>query len=580
MAVAETVRILTSPARTTGGLPRPHAAAIVAADAVVRWAVACGYDVEWVAGILAGDLSGQYAAERELAREGSDRATIGREQFAERARAVEATDRQRAAELLAGLGTADFRQDSPLDDERVVRAARIAFVRLYEAGLLERTERVVAECPRCATVVDDVDAEPGELEAETLTVRFRSADGTVALGVEMIALELLAGVSAVLVPSDHPAAGNEVEVPVGGHTVAVVGDPSVDHPQAVVAGHDAEAFEVARRLGLPAVAVLDGEAVVTVAGPLFGLGRYAARAAALELLAAEDDIIERVASVEACGRCRRCGTVVVPRLGWHWFLPMADLEGAAADAVREGEVDFAPPAARDAFLARAGQGQQWCLSHQVWSGYPVPAGRCADCGQMEVAVELPSSCRKCMGELVAADDVLDTRFLGAVWPLAIAGWPDDEDAPRAAATQTTLLLGPTGLAKWAVPMAALGVRLAASVPFTRLSVHPGLIPAATDDGVGDLLDTEDRRTARLALLTTAGDLDAARELIEQLDRPPAGDADVAALAAAVEAAMAAGAPAAAADALAAALAQGVREESAGSVRAIVAPLLGKTEPPR
>lgn len=579
MAVAETVRILTSPVRTTGGLPRPHAAAAVAADSVVRWAASRGATVEWVAGILAGDLAGQYAAERELAREGTDRATVGREQFAERARAVEATDRERAAELLARLGTADYRADSPLDDERVLRAARIAFVRLYEAGLLERAERVVAECPRCATVVDDVDAEPGELEAEILTVRFRSADATVALGVDMVALELLPGVSAVLVPDDHPAAGGEVEVPVSGHTVAVIGDAAVEGAVAVVPGHDPDGFETARRLGLTATAVLDGEAVVTAAGPLAGLGRYAARAAAHDLLAAEDDIVDRRPGTEACARCRRCGTVVVPRLGWHWFLPMADVEVAAADAVREGDVEFAPPAARDAFLARAGQGREWCLSHQVWSGYPVPAAQCADCNQIEVAVDLPSSCRKCMGQLVPADDVLDARFLGAVWPLAIAGWPDDEDGPRASAAATTLLLGPTGLAKWAVPMAALGVRLAASVPFARLSVHPGLEVPAVDDGVVELLETDDRRTARMTLLMTQADVEAARDLVAQLDDPPVGDADVATLAEAVEAALAAGAPAAAADALAAALAQGVREESVGSVRAIVAPLLGETGSP-
>jgi len=41
-----------------------------------------------------------------------------------------------------------------------VRAARIAFVRLYDAGLLERTERVVDICARCQTVVEPSDAAP------------------------------------------------------------------------------------------------------------------------------------------------------------------------------------------------------------------------------------------------------------------------------------------------------------------------------------------------------------------------------------------------------------------------------------
>src|SRR5207249_2936363 len=102
-------------------------------------------------------------------------------------------------------------------------------------------------------------------------------------------------------------------------------------------------------------------------------------------------------SIESVKRCRLCGTVLVPRLGRHWFLATADLEIAVADKLRNEGVSFSPPSARDDFLAIAGTGGEWCLSHQVWAGMPVPAARCLDCGQLAVSVAHEDRCGKCMG---------------------------------------------------------------------------------------------------------------------------------------------------------------------------------------
>ncbi len=155
-------------------------------------------------------------------------------------------------------------------------------------------------------------------------------------------------------------------------------------------------------------------------------------------------------------------------LGWHWFLRTADLEVAAADAIRSGAVVIDDVDARDRFVDRAERADSWCLSHQVWAGDAVPAARCLDCGQISVAAEPSSSCGKCMGELVSTDDVLDARFVAALWPLAHAGWPNDERAAAEAAPDTVVFAGPDDVTGFALPVAALGLRLAGVVPFGEL----------------------------------------------------------------------------------------------------------------
>jgi len=478
------VRLLSTPVRLTGPLVLSQLVLLVTADERARADAA----VEWIPSVLAGDLSGQYAAERELAKEGHDRATLGREAFIARVHVFEADHRRTAAETFARLGLDLDLDAAAIDREDVVRAARTAFVQLYESGLLHREEQVVDTCPRCATVVDAADAQPAELDGERLLVDL--GDGVV---VPTLTPELLPGVVAVIAPEGP----SEVTVPIANRAVPVL--PG-EEPAFVVPAHDAASLEVARAHGLFPVEVLNDLGEVVHEGPLHGMGRYAARAAARDLLGVEGE-----PAVEQASKCRRCGTVVVPRLGLHWFLDTAGLEVLAADQLREGLLDVTPLAARDELLERAGAGGTWCLSHQVWAGSPVPVWTCLDCGQLSVAVDQPSSCGKCMGELDADDSVLDARFIGAVWPLVAAGWPDSRVDAEVVA-DTTVLTTPAGLIRWALPMAALGLALAGSAPFCCIAA----VDVRTDPG-----DPEPVVMADLDALIESAGADAVRAALVQ-----------------------------------------------------------------
>jgi valyl-tRNA synthetase len=578
--VPERYRILTSPVRLTGELHLAHLATLASVDALVRRARAEAQEVSWQAATLAGDLAGQTLVERELLREGNSRAALGREAFVDRVRTHEADARTQVAAQLGALGIeVDLAVDA-LDTEDPVRAARTAFVRLYEAGQLVREERVVATCPRCQTVLDPADTLASELEADVLTIRLAATDADdVVVDVDVPAPELMPGVVAVAVPEDHPAAGLHVEVPLAATSVPVLAESGCHAPELVVPSHDEVALELARRTGLLPVDVLDTEGVVRTPGPLEGLARFAARAAARELLVAEHAVVGVRPHVEQAARCRRCGTVVVPRRGRHWFLPMGDLEVAAADAIRQDAVAFSPPSAREDLLARAGLGGDWCLSHQVWAGQPVPVASCLDCGQLDVAVEPSPSCGKCMGTLAQTDDVFDTRFIGAVWPLATAGWPAGDGGPAEAGPETTLVVGPPGVVKWALPMAALGLWLAGAVPFGRVAVHH--VTTSPDDpdpfvpvDLDALVGAEGPRVLRAALVAGGLDLESAAALVARVDQPPDGDGDVDALVEAYTVAFVAGVPGDVMPVLAATLDAGVNPESADRVRALAAPILG------
>lgn len=575
--------VLTGPVPLTGGPFAACVGALVAADVMARRSQSERGEMVWTTATVSGGLAGQWAAEEELVRAGLDKATVGREAFAGRLAMMVDERRRQLVELAAGLHLDLDVDAAQAAGNAAGGAARTAFVRLFDAGLVVEADRVVATCPRCATAVPAADVVEGEVDGEAITLRLALVDGPGGDGhleVVCAAPELLPGAVAIAVPDGFPAAGRSAMVPVAATVVPVVADPAVHQPILLVPAHDPFALGVARRLGLEPVVVVDRGGTVCAPGPLAGQARYAARAAALRLLEAERAVVGLVVQAERVERCPACSTVLVPLLGRHWFLSVADLETAASDAVRDGRLAVWPPAARDELLSRGGRTPEWCLSQQVWGGVPLPVGRCLDCGQVDVSVHPTTSCGRCMGDLVPVDDVLDARFVRVVWPLAGTGWPEgdggkrDEDGGRSA-----LLMVAADATDDVLPMVALGLRLGGYVPFDEVSVLAPVAPPSLADqpameDMAALIASEGSSVMRIAVACGGLDIAAARDLAGRLAEPPDGLVDVDRLSDAVSAAFGVASPAAALGMLAAAVGEGVPAHDAERVRALARPFLG------
>jgi hypothetical protein len=192
-------------------------------------------------------------------------------------------------------------------------------------------------------------------------------------------------------------------------------------------------------------------------------------------------------------------------------------------------VTFSPPAGGERLQTLAENTGSWCVSQQLWSGEPIPVATCLECNQTTIAVDMPESCGSCMGALQQHSDVLDARFIAAIVPVAMLGWPGEISDPEGGSV--TLSVGRSGLETWALPIGALGLRLAGKVPFDTLAVHQ-LAIGATDHGplpttqLIEQADTVGTATARATLLLGEFDTQRAHELLTDLANPTAGDIHV------------------------------------------------------
>ncbi len=566
--------IVTAPLSLARGLGFNEIAMVVAADALVRRAWALGRGAELLVPTLAGDLSTQYAFERDLAKEGHNLATLDPEEVLRRLAEFDEQRRVMAAEAFSRLTVTADVGAAVTGSPTAAVAARTAFVKLFEEGSVEETERVVSTCPRCRTTVDDIDAERLELEEEIVTAQLATASGDI-IEVRIGAPELLPGVVAIAVPEGTAGIGSTVRVPIADRDVPVLVSDAHAAASAVVPAHDATDHAFALSAGLRPVMVLDAEGTVCAEGPLNGLGRYAARAAAHDLLAADGAAISTEAVASQVLRCASCGTVLVPQLGRHWFLRAAVLTVAAADAVRDGLVAFTPADAREAFVVGTGSRGDWCLSASMPGGVPLPVATCLDCGKVTVDAEFSSSCGRCMGTLVAEGSVLDARFVAAMWAVSLGGWPgrgDDMCLPE----ETLAVVSARDLVGWVLSSVGLGLRLAGAPPFAAVVVHPWPEASVTIDGAAFGTGC-DRRVLRMALVAGTDDLEVAAAAVAALDRPAADDIDPVEAADAASAGVSAlddGSPAQAAGLLASALAGGVPQGAADRLRALALPILG------
>jgi valyl-tRNA synthetase len=309
-------------------------------------------------------------------------------------------------------------------------------------------------------------------------------------------------------------------------------------------------------------------------GPLEGLGRFAARAAAIEQLTTEGHVSAHFESIEAVRRCHRCSTIVVPMYGVHWLLSLDALIPPLLEALDRGAAE-ASPAVLERLRETAQNVGSWCISQQLWSGERIPVSTCLDCGQTTVAVEDEASCGACMGTLQHHADILDARFIAAIVPIAMLGWPAESGDER-----VTLCVGRSGLERWVLPIAALGLRLAGRVPFDCLLVHQ-LPVGVPDDGAlrtGDLIDRVGQvgtSGARTMLLLGDPDDDRATALLRDLDEPAAGEIHVQDLVADFDDAIHHLNPGEALIALQAAAREGLDEPSRAEIRHLIEPLLAE-----
>ncbi|HEY8492833.1 MAG TPA: valine--tRNA ligase [Myxococcota bacterium] len=472
------------PPNVTGSLHLGHALNNTLQDLLARHKRIQGFDVLWVPGTDHAGISTQVVVERELAKQGRTRHDLGREAFVSQVWEWKAKYGARIVEQLQALGcSCDWSRERFTMDPGLSRAVREVFVRLYHEGLIYRAEYLVNWCPRCTTVLSDLESPHKPVAGKLYRIRYPLVDGDGAIEVETTRPETLLGDTAVAVhPEDErwrALVGRRVRLPLLGREIPVVADAFVDREFGtgavkITPGHDPNDFEAGRRLGLPAINILHPDGRLNEnAGPYAGLDVAAARQRVVADLERDGLLVGVRDHPHEVPHCDRCDTVVQPLLSEQWFVRMAPLAEPAIAAVREGRVRFHPRTWENTYFHWMENIRDWAISRQLWWGHRIPAWRCEACGEWTVTVDDPTRCAHCASErLRQEEDVLDTWFSSALWPFSTLGWPDDTVEMRLYYPTSVLSTGFDIIFFWVARMIMMGLHFAGDVPFRDVYIHP------------------------------------------------------------------------------------------------------------
>ncbi len=472
--------IVIPPPNVTGSLHVGHALDNTLQDILIRHRRMSGFNTLWMPGTDHAGIATQNVVERELKKEGLDRHQLGREKFIERVWQWKEEYGHKIINQLQELGAScDWDRQRFTMDEGLSRAVREVFVRLYEEGLIYRSNYITNWCPRCHTALSDLEVEYAERNSQFYHINYSLADGGGTLTIATTRPETMLGDTAIAVnPEDErykQFIGKTVILPLVGREIPVIGDSYVaadfgTGALKITPAHDPNDFEIGKRHNLPAVVVIGRDArMQNCPEKYLGMSREECRKAIVEDLKEQGFLVEARAHKNAVGECYRCKTVVEPNLSMQWFVKTAPLAEEAVKAVKNGDIKFVPQSWENTYFEWMNNIRDWCISRQIWWGHRIPAWYCEDCGHVNVAREDVVKCSECGGiTLKQETDVLDTWFSSG---LSTLGWPDNTEALKTFYPTSVLVTGLDIIFFWVARMIMMGIKFTGKPPFSTVYIH-------------------------------------------------------------------------------------------------------------
>jgi len=368
---------------------------------------------------------------------------------------------------------------------------RYAFSRYYHEGLAYRAPRLVNWCPRCETTLSDLEVETEPTPGKLYTLRYE-VEGGGFIEIATVRPETVFADQAIAVhPEDERyrhLLGKRARIPLTEVWIPILADPAVEKDFGtgalkVTPAHDPLDYEIGERHGLKPVSVINLEGRMEgerVPEALRGLDRFEARRKAVELFREAGHLVKEEDYTIALATCSRCGTPIEYAIFPQWWLRMRPLAEEVLKGLRRGDIAFVPERWKKVNMDWLENVKDWNISRQLWWGHQIPAWYCEDCQAVNVPrperyLEDPTSCEACGSPRLKRDeDVFDTWFSSALWPLSTLGWPEETEDLKAFYPGDVLVTGYDILFLWVSRMEVSGYHFMGERPFKTVLLH-GLV---------------------------------------------------------------------------------------------------------
>jgi valyl-tRNA synthetase len=451
---AKPFSIVLPPPNVTGTLHMGHAAMLAIEDILIRFHRMRGRKTLWLPGTDHAAIATESKVEQTLYKtEGKTRHELGRPEFLRRVEQFAKESHDTILRQIKKIGASlDWSREAyTLDQERNL-AVRTAFIRMYEAGLIYRGDRIVNWDPAMQTTVSDDEIEWKEETASFYYLQY----GPFLIGTARPETKF-GDKYVVMHPKDKRykeyAHRQKIELEwiTGPVTATVIKDEAVDMEfgtgaMTITPWHDTIDFEIAERHHV------DKEQIIDLKGKLLPIAK---EFAAMHIAKARRLVVQKLQEkglvkkidenyAHRIATNSRGGGIIEPQIMRQWFVdvnksfafPHAGLKSVQkgesitlkdlmARVVEKKEIAILPKRFEKIYFHWIKNLRDWCISRQIWFGHQIPVWyhlQADDDREVYVGVNPPP------GKGWAQDtDTLDTWFSSGLWTFSTLGWPQKTD---------------------------------------------------------------------------------------------------------------------------------------------------------
>lgn len=493
---AEAYTIVLPPPNVTGTLHMGHAAMLAIEDILVRYARMQGKRTLWVPGTDSAAIATQSKVEGEIyKKEKKTRYDIGREDLMTRIEAFTEESKNTIINQVRTLGASlDWSRYAYTMDEPRYNAVMTAFVRMFEAGLIYRGNRIVNWDPNLQTTVSDDEIEYVEKKDPFYYFQY----GPFVIGT--VRPETKFGDKYVVMHPDDArykeyAHGQKIDLEWinGPITATVIKDEAaqIDVGSGVMTitpAHSNIDFEIAQRHNLDVEQVINERGILLpIAGEFEGQHIRKARAAIVEKLKAKGLVVKVDENyVHNVATNSRGGGTIEPQIKKQWFVAVnkkavfpdgkeRTLKEWMREAVESGQTKIHPERFQRIYYHWIDNLRDWCISRQIWFGHRIPVWYRSTNAHGKQNDEVHCSVLGPNDDSWERDpDTLDTWFSSGLWTFSTLGWPDESKDLKTFHPTSVLETGYDILFFWVARMILMSGFLVGQVPFKQVYLH-GLV---------------------------------------------------------------------------------------------------------
>jgi valyl-tRNA synthetase len=508
-ADAETYSIVLPPPNVTGTLHMGHAAMLAIEDILIRTARMQGKRTLWIPGTDSAAIATQAKVEGEIyKKEKKTRHDLGREELLKRIEIFVEESKATIINQVKRMGSSlDWSRYAYTLDEKRYGAVMEAFVRMYDAGLIYRGDRIVNWDPKLQTTVSDDEIEYVEQKDPFYYFQY----GPFVIGT--VRPETKFGDKYVVMHPDDARYAEykhgqtiDLEWINGPITATVIKDQAAvmetgSGVMTITPAHSNIDFEIAQRHKLDIEKVIDERGILLpIAGEFAGQHIKKARAAIVEKLQAkglvtkvDENYMHNVATNS------RGGGIIEPQIKRQWFIDVnkevefpdpstglraggtkSSLKGKMREVVENGTTKIMPERYERIYYHWIDNLRDWNISRQIWFGHRIPAWhrpkdgvpsatRGIEEGEIYVGLTAPEG-----DDWKQDEDVLDTWFSSGLWTFSTLGWPEETADLKTYHPTAVLETGYDILFFWVARMILMSTFLVGEVPFKNVYLH-GLV---------------------------------------------------------------------------------------------------------